>query len=185
MAWVNGSDRDRWHSAAESIYGEDMRAVTAIGGGPRSDGEVGLTLEARWIEWSDGRQFSAGPDLVALYVSPNRASQQRRGITAAMVRHMERHLSALVRDLEKLALEDGESEVRQEVAEFMAREPSTPRQGGEIYYRALLSLWEPIEARAREEGWLPRALELVADGMQVNAETLRTRIRVARRQRNK
>ncbi|GAB2589173.1 hypothetical protein [Microlunatus antarcticus] len=178
MAFDHPQD-DRWTSAARSIYGETA-VVSALGAAPRRD-EHGVIFEARWVERA-GEDLSAGPDMLVLYVAPDASpTVRRRGMTAGLMRHMERYLTEQMRELEQAAVADGDALVREEVEEFLAANPTSPRAGGDIYYAGLLRFWDQIESRARTEGWAPRALELVASAMGLNVETLRSRIRTARK----
>ena len=146
----------------------------------RSDG--GWEVEARWwgAEPGDGTQ---GPRELVIRLMPDAAPEVRRkGVNTGVMRRMEQLVGEINRHVEDLVDNPGlgayDRMARRYVRDALAALPDGPREDPDAYYAGLLALFEDLTGKGH-----PEPLTLLASVMGAPKETVRTRLRVARRRR--
>ena len=144
----------------------------------RSDG--GWIVEARWWGWLGNGQ-TRGRNAVLIRLGDDAdASAEYRGVTSGVMRRLERHLGDMSVEMHpQLTTGAYQFMVRNYVAGRVAELPAGPREGGDAYYAGLLAIYEDLLAKGN-----PEPLNVLARALELPKETVKTRIRVARRRRD-
>jgi hypothetical protein len=139
--------------------------------------EDGLLVTAEW----DDQEIDAppsGPRRLEIRLTENAAADVRhRGITSGVMRRAERHLADLTTEFNTVpAVGAYDVMVRQYLQTRLADFPVGPRAGGDDYYRRLLALYDDLTGRGH-----PAPINALAAAMNIPKETVKTRLRTARR----
>ncbi|WP_123380183.1 hypothetical protein [Pseudokineococcus lusitanus] len=143
-------------------------------------GEENCKIEARWWVY-EGEVVSDSPRQLVITVSEDASAGVRgRGVTAGLMRQVERVLSQWVRDTH-WGDETGVATTMEERARALAQRhlqgmPSSPRVDGTTYYSKLLGAVVALDDLGYEN-----SNRLIAELLGKSRETIKTQLRVARR----
>jgi hypothetical protein len=143
--------------------------------------DAGWLVKARW--WgSVGEIPSEGPREVILRLTDEASPEvKQRGLNSGVMRRLERLVSDMTAEIQGSPQVSGVSDVaRTFVIEKVAKLPGGPRDDPDAYYTGLLEIFQGLVDMGH-----PQPMNLLASVMEIPKDTLKTRLRKARLQRER
>jgi hypothetical protein len=141
--------------------------------------DAGWIVTARW--WGEkGEPASDGPREVVIRLADNASPDVRqRGVNSGVMRRLEHHVNDMAAEVHDMPSVGAYAVMaRRYVEDRLAQLPAGPREGGDVYYRGLLELFEDVTAKGH-----PEPVNLLSTVMGIPKDTLKTRLRTARQRR--